>query len=82
MWMHWNGGWGGWLGMSLAMVVFWGLVIWGIVAVVRATSRPADGPRADDRSPESILDERYARGEIDEREFVERRKVLSGTKIG
>lgn len=77
--MMWYGGsgWGGWLLMSLLMVVFWGLVIFGGVAVWRAVTRgdrtpqPPSGP-----SPEQVLDERFARGEIDVEEYTRRRELL------
>jgi putative membrane protein len=78
MWMNWDAGWGGWLLMSLMMVGFWGLVIWAIVALTRGhpqQTRPSD--RSD---PERVLEERFARGEIDEKEFRERRRVLSADR--
>ena len=56
--------------MWVGMIVFWGLVIWGIAAILR-TSR-----RADDASPERVLAERFARGEIDEEEYHRRLDVL------
>ena len=77
--MWWNNGvgWGSWVVMTLAMVAFWGLVVIGIVALFR------DGRRGDrlehsrhGRSPEQILDERFARGEIDLDEYQARRSVL------
>lgn len=78
--MGWYGsgawGWGGWLVMTLTMVAFWGLVIWGLVAIFRGT-------RSDDRTtggrtsdPMEILDERFARGEIDAEEYRVRQDVL------
>ena len=81
MWMHWSEGWG-WFAMSFGMVVFWGLVIWGIVSAVRSTDRRTDASKPETKSPHSILEERYARGEIDEAEFTEGREVLSGRKAG
>jgi putative membrane protein len=78
--MWWNGGgfgWAGWLVMSLMMVIFWGLVIFGGIAVWRAASRGGRGQqRADIRSPEQLLDERFARGEIDVEEYTHRRELL------
>ncbi len=58
MWGYW-GGTGGWLGPIL-MVLFWVLVIGGLVALVRSYGRAQTEP---DRAQE-ILRERYARGEI------------------
>lgn len=81
--MGWYGdgawGWGGWLVMSLMMVAFWGLVIWGLVAIFRSNSQDSErgtgtGPRR--RDPMEILDERFARGEIDAEEYRTRQDVL------
>lgn len=81
--MMWSWGpngwsWEGWLLMGLAMLVFWSVVAWGIVSLVRYTASPRPEPRDGDvhRGPQQILDERFARGEIDEDEYLERRKVL------
>ena len=78
--MHWASGWGpgDWLVMMLVMVMFWGLLIAGVYSLFRALGRPRDeGPKTADRTPERILEERYARGEIDEKEFKHRRETLS-----
>lgn len=79
--MYWYGegmnGWGYAL-MTVSMILFWGLVIAGGVAIARYLSRP---PRAVDAhtarpTPEQILAERFARGEIDQREYRERLQTL------
>ena len=78
--MHWGNGWSwsDWLAMSLMMVVFWGLVVAGVVYLVRTMGRPGDDRRgADDDPPERILEQRFARGEIDEDEFRRGRDALS-----
>ena len=80
MWMDWDVGWGGWLIMSLMMVGFWGLVIWAIVAIVRGTGRQSDNRPPAGQDPERLLEERFARGEIDETEFTERRRVLTASR--
>lgn len=78
MWGYGNGmGWGGWLLMSLIMVAFWALVIFGIVALFRGTRDPGTRDRRMERGPQQILDERFARGEIDAEEYRARRSVLS-----
>jgi len=77
MWWYVGSGWGGWLAMGLMMVVTWGLLIFGGVAVWRAVSRTDRGPRpADTPTPERLLDERFARGEIDVDEYTHRRELL------
>lgn len=83
-WWHGDWSWGAWLVMTLAMVLFWGLVIWGIVTVARSA-----GPdRASLDEPERILAERFARGEIDADEYHRRVETLhsadghSGARVG
>ena len=76
-WYHDGVGWGGWLVMTIAMVVFWGLVVWAVIAIFRSTQPPATNHPAH-REPLDILDERFARGEIDETEYRARADVLRG----
>jgi putative membrane protein len=75
--MHWYGGhmsgWGYTL-MGFSTVFFWGLLIAGVVALVRHFGRtPADEPRG---RPELLLAQRFARGEIDEDEYRRRLEIL------
>jgi putative membrane protein len=75
MMMWWDGGGWGWLAMSISMMVFWGLIIWGVLIALRgARTDPAGGARSPD--PEQILEERFARGEIDAQEYEQRRDLL------
>ncbi|MDX1655748.1 MAG: SHOCT domain-containing protein [Candidatus Competibacteraceae bacterium] len=72
MWDHMSG-YGGW-GMGLGwimMLLFWVLVILGIVALVRWLRDDTARPNA-----RQILDERYARGEIDREEYERRKRDL------
>ena len=83
------GGWGmmgpgmmggfGWMWlMPIFFILFWGLVIWGIVALVRGLS----GPRGSNSTPPTadsaleVLKKRYARGEINKEEYEEKKKDL------
>lgn len=79
-WYNNSVGWGGWIMMSLAMVVFWGLVIFAVVAIFRGTSKATErgdrGDRVTHPDPMQILDERFARGEIDEVDYHARQEVL------
>jgi putative membrane protein len=71
-------GWGWWLLMSVGMVAFWGLVIWGIVALVRGgTSNPSPPEKEPDR-PLEILQRRLARGEISVEEYEKLHDSLIG----
>lgn len=73
--MYWYGnGMNGWeyALMTVSMVLFWSLVIFGIVALVRylgRASQPSTGPHAPRPTPEQLLAERFARGDIDEHEY-------------
>ena len=67
-------GWG-WY-MPIIMIVFWGLVIWGIVALVRGLSTGSGGSSVQVDSALEILKRRYARGEITKQEYEERKKDL------
>ena len=68
-------GWGGWLLMGLTMVAFWALVVFGVVALFRGAGSRTLGPDRD-REARQILDERFARGEIDADEYRTRRGLL------
>jgi putative membrane protein len=75
--MEWMWGAGG-LFMMLLMVVFWGLVIAGVVVAVRWLVREGGRDRSDRPDPAlQILRERYARGEIGREEFEARRRDLA-----
>ncbi len=67
--------WGAWgLGMMLMMLVFWGLVIAGIVLAIRWLAGQGERSRSDRAL--DILRERYARGEINKDEFEAKRRDL------
>jgi putative membrane protein len=71
-WGNWgNYGWGmgfGWI----FIVLFWALVIFGIVYIVQAILRRG-GRSGPEETPIDVLKKRYAKGEITKEEF-ERRK--------
>lgn len=74
------GTWVGWLTMSIMMVLFWGGIIALVVWLVRG-SRWYSGTsetRSGTADPKAILQERFARGEIDADDYQERMRVLSG----
>ncbi len=81
MWgMHDGLGWGGWLFLGLMTLLLVGLVVGLVLLVVRSTSGRGAGqvPGAPASTAEHLLDERFARGEIDEEEYLRRRSVLRG----
>ena len=72
------GGFGGMWFMPILMIVCWGLVIWGIVALVRGVTLPGStGVSNQADSALEILKRRYARGEITKQEYDERKKDLA-----
>ena len=73
-WYHDGMGWGGWIVMTVAIVAFWALVVYAVLALFR-TQRSGEST-SDRRDPMQILDERFARGEIDEDEYHARSSVL------
>ena len=94
--MWWSGGShmgaGGWVGMGF-MILFWIVVVIGVVYLVRYLVHPG-ADRWHDRPPHwqatgplgspqgksdalRILEERYARGEIDQEEFQRRQADLT-----
>lgn len=84
--MMWHGdgygGWAGWLVMAVTMLLVWGGLIVLAVWAVRSFGRPAGSDRREERSTDAmaILEERFARGEIDQEEFERRGSVLRGQR--
>lgn len=79
MWGYYSS-WGGWLIMFLSMVLWVGLLTVIIVLAARWLGRrPASGAEPPhSRSSMEILQQRYARGEIDEATFRRMRDELQG----
>jgi putative membrane protein len=76
--MHWWGdyGWGMGFGLLL-MIVFWTIIILGIVYLVKFIA----GGKKEDKGETAldILKKRYAKGEISKEEFEEKKNYLTGT---
>ncbi len=78
-WYEHDMGWWGYAGMGIGMLLFWALIIVGIVALVRFSSGgPQDtrAPRGDVSSPEQLLAARFARGEINGGQYRDDLAVL------
>jgi putative membrane protein len=83
--MMWNygmmGGWG-WFGPFhfIIPLVFWALIIWAVVMLVRHWTVSGDrAPWAARRPPGlEVLEERYARGEINREEYLQKRQDILG----
>ena len=69
-WAWWQGGL-----MWLAMLAFWGLLIWAAYALItNLTRRPGTPDRSDDAR--RILDQRVAKGEISPEEYQRLRDLI------
>lgn len=81
--MMWSNGmgWTGWLIMSLTALAFWALVVFAVVALFRgARNDTSPRRRGEDDDARQILDQRFARGEIDADEYHARREVLRSAR--
>ena len=70
------GGFGWWWLMPIFFIIFWGLVIWGIVSLVRGLSGSGGSGSSRADSALEILKKRYARGDITKEEYEEKKKDL------
>jgi len=81
--MWWGGGWYGMIFGPLIMILVFALLIVAVVLLVRWASGPWPGAPAAQhvppgRTPLDILNDRYARGEIEREEYLQRRKDIGG----
>ncbi|OGB16155.1 MAG: hypothetical protein A2W72_18720 [Burkholderiales bacterium RIFCSPLOWO2_12_67_14] len=77
---YWDHGWGGMGFGGPLMLLFWILLIVGVVLLVRwlvtsGTARPSQ-PEPPRNAALDLLKERYARGEIERDEFEQKRRDL------
>jgi putative membrane protein len=84
VWWHPGWGWGHMIFGGLMMLFFWGGLILLVVLLVRwlgsaGGSGHAAGPAgpAGRRTPLEILQERFAKGEIEKEDYEERKRLLS-----
>jgi putative membrane protein len=73
---------GWWIMMAIGMILFWTVVVLGIVWIVRElTGRHPRASRRDDTDdPLAILDRRLAEGAISSDEYRERREILINSR--
>ena len=74
--MDWGGGWGAL--MVVGMILFWALVIVGIVWLLREFASGRATPEKSDDDPLRTLDRRLAEGAISPDDYRERRAILEG----
>jgi putative membrane protein len=79
--MYYGPGFGGW-GMTFMIIgnlIFWGLLIFGTILLIRYLRQGHIGSSpAADVSPQQIAAQRFARGEINEDECLHLLQVLGG----
>lgn len=67
-------GWGGWM---LAIMLIWPLLLAGAIWAVIAITRDRPARQKVPESPVEILNQRFARGEISEREYIDARALMN-----
>jgi putative membrane protein len=80
MWYGNDPGWGGWLLMTIGMIAFWTLVVVAIIALVRGLHDEDSRRRPAEVDPRRLLDERFARGEIDSEDYEACRELLDSRR--
>ncbi len=76
--MYYGGaGWLTWIWMGFAMIAFWAIVIALVVWAVRSFSRDA-AIKPPPSGAVSILQERFAKGEISKEEYAQRSQLILG----
>ncbi len=69
---------GWWIGFgAVHMILFWGLIILAIVALVKILFGGTSDEGSRQSSPLELLQRRYARGDIDTEEYQRKRKQLA-----
>ena len=74
--MHWFGDFGMGFGGSIFMILFWVLIILGVVYLIKIVLGGEAKEEKKNESAQEVLEKRYARGEISQEVFEETLKVL------
>lgn len=77
-WMGWGPGWGGMILGPLMMIAWLAILVAVAVSIVRWLGETGASGVRSERTARDILDERYARGEIDREEYLRRRQDIDG----
>ena len=79
--MHWGGDFGmGFGGGWIFMILFWGLIILGIVYLINILLGGGFAERKKSESAQEVLEKRFAKGEMSKEEFEDAITVLKRNK--
>ena len=79
--MHWGGDFGmGFGGGWIFMILFWGLIILGVVYLVKILLGGSSTEEKKSESAWEVLEKRFARGEMSKEEFEDAMAVLKRNK--
>jgi putative membrane protein len=79
--MHWGGDFGmGFGGGGIFMILFWGVIILGIVYLVKMLLGGGSTGEKKSESAQEVLEKRFAKGEISKEEFEDAMAVLKRNK--
>jgi putative membrane protein len=79
--MHWGGDFGmGFGGGWIFMILFWGLVILGVVYCVKILLGGTSKEEQKIESAQEVLEKRFAKGEVSKEEFEDATEVLKRNK--
>ena len=79
--MHWGSDFGmGFGGGWIFMILFWGLVILGVVYLAKVLLGGSSKEEKKSESAQEVLEKRFAKGEISKEEFEDAMEVLKRNK--
>ena len=79
--MHWGGDFGmGFGGGGIFMILFWVLIIFGVIYLVKALFGRGPTKEIKSESAQEVLEKRFAKGEMSKEEFEDAMEVLRKNK--